>query len=64
MTKAEESAKSWMETVMKNVRKEAIKEFAERLKERCNPFPMHGALDVLTTSAEQIDNLVKEMVGE
>lgn len=43
---------------------EAIKEFAERVKERCHPFQMHGVPDVLATSAEQIDNLAKELVGD
>ena len=45
-----------------SIKAEAIKEFAERLKEKAyrpNPYPY---IEILTK--EDIDNLVKEMVGE
>jgi DNA repair exonuclease SbcCD ATPase subunit len=42
-------------------RAEAIKEFAERLKEHLKG---NGGLFCVTTMNAQIDNLVKEMVGE
>lgn len=43
---------------------EAIKEFAERLKEESNFIGLDGRkrLDLVTTKT--IDNLVKEMIGE
>lgn len=42
-------------------RAEAIKEFAERLKKRLKG---NGGLYSVTTMNAQIDNLVKEMIGE
>lgn len=42
------------------IKAEAVKEFAERLKEKERPaFPLAMVIDVY-----EIDNLVKEMVGE
>ena len=43
------------------IKAEAIKEFAERLK---NSLKGYGGLYCLTTMKVRIDNLVKEMVGE
>jgi signal transduction protein with GAF and PtsI domain len=43
------------------IKAEAIKEFAERLKEHLKG---NGGLYCVTTMNAQIDNLVKEMVGE
>lgn len=47
--------------LVNNARAEAIKEFAERLKNRLKG---NGGLFCVTTMNAQIDNLVKEMVGE
>ena len=48
------------EELIKKAKAEAIKEFAERLKEKERPtFPLAMVIDVC-----EIDNLVKEMVGE
>ena len=41
------------------VKAEAYKEFAEKLKEKTLPLPKYDCVDV-----EDIDNLVKEMVGD
>lgn len=43
---------------------EAIKEFADRLKEGYAPSGDFGDPFVLTVTAKWIDNLVKEMIGE
>lgn len=45
----------------KQLKSEAIKEFAERLKEHLKG---NGGLFCVTTMNVQIDNLVREMVGE
>ena len=64
----ERSAKQWEDTAKdlyisrENIKAEAVKEFAERLKEKATPHYFdntHFAVKV-----EEIDNLVKEMVGE
>ena len=44
------------------IREEAIKEFAERLKNRLTPYPDCDFKEEVTS--KQIDDLVKEMVGE
>ena len=46
---------------LKTAKSEAIKEFAERLKEHLKG---NGGLFCVTTMNAKIDNLVKEMVGE
>lgn len=50
------------------IRKQAIKEYAERLKEKVfiqeNPFEANEHKFVKLIAAEEIDNIVKEMVGE
>lgn len=51
-------------TGLKWARAEAIKEFAERLKEGYAPSGDFGDPLVLTVTAKWIDNLVKEMTGE
>ena len=61
------SAKQWEETAKdlllskEKAKAEAIKEFAKMLKERLKGS---GGLFCVTTMNAQIDNLVKEMVGE
>ena len=47
--------------VKKQIRHEAVKEFAERLKKKA--FYV-GGFTYLTVKVDDIDNLVKEMVGE
>ena len=50
---------SIFETAKETIKAEAVKEFAERLKEKERPtFPLAMVIDVY-----EIDNLVKEMVG-
>lgn len=46
-----------------NIRAEAIKEFAEKLKEILNPFLNHDDCRFYTVKEKDINNLVKEMVG-
>lgn len=48
---------------LRRAKSEAIKEFADRLKEKASPYPyyQYGLIDAV--SVEDIDNLVK-MVGE
>ena len=53
--------KSPLSLLTAEIRAEAIKEFAKRLKERLKG---NGGLFCVTTMNAQIDNLVKEMVGE
>ena len=45
-------------------RAEAIKEFAGKVKDICRPFPMHDDYECMTIYHQDIDNLVKEMVGD
>ena len=45
------------------IRAEAVKEFAERLKEYLDDF-FHSDEDATLDTADAIDSLVKEMVGE
>lgn len=45
------------------IRAEAIKEFGEKVKDICRPFPMHDDYECMTIYHQDIDNLVKEMVG-
>ena len=42
---------------------DGIKEFAERVKDICRPFPMYDDYECNTIYHRDIDNLVKEMVG-
>ena len=44
---------------VEQIKSEAYKEFAEKLKEKTLPLPKYDCVDV-----EDIDNLVKELVGE
>ena len=46
------------------IKAEAIKEFAERLKEQLDDFYYSTDEDALLDADDAIDNLVKEMVGE
>ena len=46
------------------VKDEAIKEFAERLKEKSRRYPYYEYGLISAVPIEDIDNLVKEMVGE
>ena len=57
-------ADGYADALEERAKSEAIKEFAERLKATLMPFPMHCMPDVFVVSADEIDNLVKEMVGE
>lgn len=63
------SAKDWEETARQlfisreNIKAEAVKEFAERLKEESKWLPLTSVTDCFVT-VSQIDNLVEEMVGE
>jgi hypothetical protein len=56
-----EKLMSATDKVISEAKAEAIKEFAERLKKRLKG---NGGLYSVTTMNAQIDNLVKEMVGE
>ncbi len=60
----QESEIDHLREATKKVTSEAIKEFAERLKEKASPYPyyQYGLIDAV--SVEDIDNLAKEMVGE
>ena len=62
---AERFNKSLVESVterlINEIKAEAIKEFAERLKEHLKGY---GGLYCVTTMNVHIDNLVKEMVGD
>ena len=51
--------KTIIEARVNEIRAEAIKEFAERLKERAKANEWNG-----TICGNDIDNLVKEMIGE
>lgn len=42
---------------------EAIKWFADKVKDICRPFPMHDDYECNIIYEKDIDNLVKEMVG-
>lgn len=70
MTKAEESAKTWIETVMKNVRKEAMEECIEKIKARSakvvatnNGIVVEGST-TYTISENELYNIKKEMAGD
>ena len=52
------------ESIRKRAKTEAIKEFAERVKEGYAPSGDFGDPFVLTVTAKWIDNLIKEMTGE
>lgn len=50
-----------------DIKAEAVKEFAERLKEYVEPYDVTTGYKIIIVNAveeETIDNLVKEMVGE
>lgn len=47
-----------------NAKKEAVKEFAERLKERSCFYDHDDSFSFRAVLVEDIDNLVKEMTGE
>lgn len=49
-----------LDETIRTIRAEAIKEFAERVKEKA--YEIKGAYDVV--EVDTIDNLVKEMVGD
>jgi hypothetical protein len=51
---------NFAEGLIKKAKAEAIREFAERLKE----LKKNSTMDRRIYTAEMIDNLVKEMVGE
>jgi 50S ribosomal subunit-associated GTPase HflX len=59
LNKAIDNYETCLEKI-ETIKAEAVKEFAERLKEKERPaFPLAMVIDVY-----EIDNLVKEMVGE
>lgn len=47
-----------------NIRAAAIKEFAERLKEKSNEIVLGGKYKYQVVTTEGVDNLVKEMTGD
>ena len=49
---------------LETARAEAIKEFVERLKKLARPFPFFIIEAVCGVTVTDIDNLVKEMVGD
>jgi FtsZ-binding cell division protein ZapB len=57
-------ANEWLKAYLKNVKAEAIKEFAKRLKANSSSFQMYGEPAHYIVTIDGIDYLVKEMVGE
>ena len=49
---------------IQEIRDEAIKEFAERLKEKSQRYPYYEYGLIKAVPIDDIDNLAKEMVGE
>ena len=57
-----EIAREMIPAIVKQAKSEAYKEFAERLKESKKQY--EGTLAGMTFTMTELDNLVKEMVGE
>jgi hypothetical protein len=57
-------ANEWLKAYLKNSKSEAIKEFAERLKQKIECDLCYGGASDYLRVIDKIKILVKEMVGE